>query len=581
MCGIAGFVAKEPENLSSERVEAMLEAQKHRGPDSQGFQRLDNQIILGHNRLSIIDLSASANQPFFSGDRRYCLVFNGEVYNYLELRRELKPFYNFTTSSDTEVLLAAYITWGETMLDRLVGMFAFAIYDRQTKELFMARDRFGVKPFYYAITSTGDFIFASEIKALHAAGIARVSNEVMWSCYLVSGLYQYENHTFWEGVFQLKAGHFMRLKADSQRGLPEQSEWYNFVANVKALKEEQEVSGRSEEAHLRHYKSLLEESITLRFRSDVPVGFNLSGGLDSSLLLSLVDAFKPDTPIEGFTFYCNDPRYDELPWVEGLIAEKNKPLNKVLMEAGDVPGLSQEVMHFQDEPYGGIPTLAYSKIFEQAREKGTIVLLDGQGMDEAWAGYDYYHRNSDSVVQGVKRSPLRPEVLKEEFANKAIGVTYPSPFKDDLLNKQYRDLFHTKIPRALRFNDRISMMHSTELREPFLDHRLVEYAFALPTELKVRNESTKWGLRKLARGYIENDLVLAPKRPLQTPQREWLTEDLIDWIEGEIQELAGHSWFNGEELKNSWADFKKSDKENTFFLWQWLSVQLMDKVSEH
>ncbi len=572
MCGVAGFITGQLATGDSAKVESMLDAQKHRGPDSLAFQVLDDQVILGHNRLSIIDLSEAANQPFFSNDRRFCLVFNGEIYNYQELRAALQQDYDFRTSSDTEVLLAAFIVWGESMLNRLIGMFAFAIYDRQKKELFLARDRFGVKPFYYATTNTGELVFASEIKALHAAGIAKVRNEVMWSSYLAKGLYQYEDHTFWEHIFQLRAGHFARLKVDAPLEV-QQSRWYDFVGNVNLLQEKTEVSRRSAEEHLAHYKSLLQNSIALRFRSDVPVGFNLSGGLDSSLLLSLVDEFKPDTPIEGFTFYCNDERYDELPWVEGLVSEKNKPLNRVLLEAENVQELSEQVMLFQDEPYGGIPTLAYSKIFEAAREKGTIVLLDGQGMDEAWAGYDYYHRKSDSVVQGVTTSPLKPEVLKEDFVNKAANMRYPTPFKDELLNKQYRDLFYTKIPRALRFNDRISMMHSTELREPFLDHRLVEYAFALPQEMKVKNGSSKWALRKLASSYIEDDLVLAPKRALQTPQREWLTGELLDWVEDHIEKLSSHPWFDTEALRNSWEDFMKSDKQNTFFLWQWISVQ--------
>lgn len=573
MCGIVGFITSQLATGDTARVKSMLETQKHRGPDSLAYQILDDQVVLGHNRLSIIDLSEAANQPFFSNDRRFCLVFNGEIYNYQELRTELQQDYRFRTNSDTEVLLAAFIVWGESMLDRLIGMFAFAIYDLQKKELFLARDRFGVKPFYYATNNAGELVFASEIKALHAAGIAKARNEVMWSGYLVKGLYQYEDQTFWEHIFQLRAGHFARLKVDEPLETLQQSRWYDFVGNVHSLQEDTEASGRSEDEHLSHYKSLLQNSIALRFRSDVPVGFNLSGGLDSSLLLSLVDELKPDMPIEGFTFYCNDERYDELPWVEGLMSEKNKPLNRVLLKAEDVEELSEQVMLFQDEPYGGIPTLAYSKIFKAAREKGTIVLLDGQGMDEAWAGYDYYHKKSDSVVQGTTNSPLKPEVLKDDFVNKVANIRYPTPFKDELLNKQYRDLFYTKIPRALRFNDRISMMHSTELREPFLDHRLVEYAFALPRKLKVKNGSSKWALRKLAGSYIENDLVLAPKRPLQTPQREWLTGELFEWVEGHIEKLGCHPWFDNEALRNSWEDFMKSDKQNTFFLWQWISVQ--------
>ena len=177
----------------------------------------------------------------------------------------------------------------------------------------------------------------------------------------------------------------------------------------------------------------------------------------------------------------------------------------------------------QDEPFGGFPTLAYSKIFELARQKGIIVLLDGQGMDEAWAGYDYYHNESGFTVQGTTSSPVRPEMLEPEFRQLAVKETFPASFEDTLMNLQYRDLFYTKILRALRFNDRISMMHGTELREPFLDYRLVELAFSQPRNIKIRNGITKWMLRDLVMELLGSEIALAPKRPLQTPQREWLS----------------------------------------------------------
>lgn len=198
-------------------------------------------------------------------------------------------------------------------------------------------------------------------------------------------------------------------------------------------------------------------------------------------------------------------------------------------------------------------------------------------MDEAWAGYDYYHNNSNAVVQGVKTSPFKPEVLQDDFKAQALIEDYPTPFEEELLNKQYRDLFHTKIPRALRFNDRVSMMYSTELREPFLDHRLVEYAFALPASMKIQNGNVKWALRELAKEYLKSDLVLAPKRPLQTPQREWLSLNLIDWVESNIQVLQSNKWFKKNELEEAWNQFQKSEKDNTFFLWQWLSVSIIQQ----
>jgi asparagine synthase (glutamine-hydrolysing) len=572
MCGIAGIVSGFLTEKSISDVRLMLDTQKHRGPDSQKYFRLDDHVIFGHNRLSIIDLSESANQPFFSKDQRFCIVFNGEIYNYLELRDQLSSSYSFSTDSDTEVLLAAYITWGVEALDRLIGMFAFAIYDKENQEIFMARDRFGVKPFYYSFGEGNSFCFASEIKTLHAAGIPKIKNEELWAAYLSHGTYQYENQTFWKNIFQLEAGHFIKCQVANLGPDIKRQEWYHFVENIHALRTDTSYLKRSQEEHLIQYKALLEEAVRLRFRSDVPVGFNISGGLDSSLLLSSVDSLWKDIPIEAFTFYCNDNRYDELPWVEELIAQTNKPLNKVLLTALEVEDLKKQVAYFQDEPFGGIPTLAYSKIFKAAREKGVVVLLDGNGMDEAWAGYDYYHNVYGGTVQGVTKSAFKKEVLNKDFADSALTESYLKPFDEELLNKQYRDLFFTKIPRVLRFNDRISMMYSTELREPFLDHRLVEYAFALPLAMKIQDGQVKWALRQLAKEYLNSEMILAPKRPLQTPQREWLTEDLLPWVEDDINKLVVHPWFDSDRLIKVWGDFKISDKQNTFFLWQWLSV---------
>lgn len=572
MCGIAGIASSKiiPSHIVA--IQKMLKAQEHRGPDHTGIDKINGHLVLGHNRLSIIDLSSHANQPFKSSDGRFSIVFNGEIYNYLELRQELKEHYNFQTQSDTEVLLAAYEYWGSNMLNKLTGMFAFAIHDSKSNNLFLARDRFGVKPFYYAFDENGDFYFASEIKTIHAGGVAKEQNEGLWAAYFTSGRYHFCNQTFWKNILQIEAGHYANIDLNNIPDEIQTKKWYSFAQNVHQLRNNYDFINRTKEEHLQVYKYLLEKSIKLRFRSDVTVGFNISGGLDSSVLLGGVHSLYPQKNIEAFSFYCNDERYDELPWVEKLISETNKPLNKVLLKVEDVIDRFQSVSYYQDEPFGGMPTLAYSNIFRAAREKGIFVLLDGQGMDEAWAGYDYYHNNSDSLVQGVKSRPIKPHVLNPDFANIALEESYESPFEEKLLNMQYHDLFFKKIPRALRFNDRISMMHSTELREPFLDHHLVEYAFSLPTELKMQNGKTKWALRKLAACYLKSEIVLAPKRPLQTPQREWLTEELINWVTSRVMSLKKHTWFDAKELDKEWHSFLRSNKDNTFFLWQWLSV---------
>ncbi len=574
MCGISGALGINATSQASEAaMNRMLEAQHHRGPDARAFQAADDAVLLGHNRLSILDLSAHANQPMTTHDGRFHMVFNGEIYNYLELRSQLEAHYTFVTSSDSEVLLYAFAHWGLDCLNKLNGMFAFAIYDTQRKQLTLARDRFGVKPVHYAYDSgQGAFVFASEIKALHAYGVARQPNAPVWSSYLSFGHYHYQEQTFWEGVFTLPAGHYAQIEISEPLAPVVPKRWYDFAGRIKTLQSDEAFCNRDAVAHQAHYKALLEQSVSLRFRSDVPVGFNISGGVDSSTLLGAVNQLHPNSDMQAFSFYTNDERYDEIEWVERVIAKTNKPLNKVLLCAQEVPELSQALMSSQDEPYGGIPTIAYSRIFQAARDKGVIVLLDGQGMDEAWAGYDYYHGDSDAIVQGVQSSPFKPEVLNADFAAMARKETYDAPFEDALLNKQYRDLFYTKLPRALRFNDRLSMMYSTELREPFLDYRLVEYAFAQPLENKLKQTQTKWMLRQIANDYLQDELTLAPKRPLQTPQREWLSNDLLPWVESQLEVVTSCPWMDTKALQREWDAFKASDKDNTFFLWQWISL---------
>lgn len=543
----------------------MVQALHHRGPDARGVVEVDKYATLGHTRLRILDLSEGANQPFQSADGRFTLVFNGEIYNYLELRETLEKDYAFRTQSDTEVLLYAYQEWGVSCLDQLLGMFAFAIWDAKTQLLFAARDRFGVKPFYYA-EKEGRLYFASEIKALWAAGIPKKPKETVWASYFVYGTYGMPNESFWEGIQPLPGGHYLNYRF----GHLEVLRWYDFIAQVERM------PVLSEEEARERWLGLALESIQLRFRSDVPVGFNVSGGLDSSLLIGLIGQnFPAEKAVEAFSFYTGDSAYDEIPWVEQAISTTDFPLNKVQLQVADVPDLAAEVHYFEDEPYGGIPTLAYANLFKYARKKGVLVLLDGQGIDEAWAGYDYYQRDTNQLIQGTQGTVFRPDCLDPSFRSKAIEPVFPAPFSSRLQNLQYRDLFYTKIPRALRFNDRISMMHSTELREPFLDHRLVELAFSLPATMKIRNGQGKWLLRQLANELLPEGIALAPKRPLQTPQREWLAGALQPWVSDRINQLEGHAWFDYSRVMKEWQSYIQGEQENSFFVWQWMSTMVL------
>lgn len=577
MCGITGLFGN---NWNQSQLAAAVGSQRHRGPDAEGIWLSPSKCAaLGHNRLSIIDLSEAGRQPMSNHDGRLQIAFNGEIYNYLELRAELSE-YPYRSHSDTEVILAAYERWGEGCLDRLIGMFAFLIWDEREQKLFGARDRFGVKPLNYHLSADGTLAIASEIKALFAAGVAAEPDEIAWANYLSAGLYDHTPRTFWRGVNSLPAGHCLSW----QRGELKIARWYDLAERSgEAFDQRNETEVREE------YLSLLTDSVRLRFRSDVPVGINLSGGVDSSTLLGLVHAVQgTDSNVKAFTFVTGDADYDELPWVEQMLARTNHPAIVCKLDVADVPALAESVQRHQDEPFGGLPTLAYARVFERARQQGVIVLLDGQGMDEQWAGYDYYQTavasaaavGSVSLVQGTKNRPVKPECLQPEFRAMVEEFRAPQPFSDRLRNLQYRDAILTKIPRALRFNDRISMRASTELREPFLDHRLFELALRQPMERKLGNGTSKWMLRRIASELLPEGVVEAPKRPLQTPQREWLRGPLRDWATEQIEAALGGwgaNWMDAGAVRAEWRHYLSGESDNSFYVWQWINLGLMNQ----
>src|SRR5207244_3108194 len=285
-------------------------------------------------------------------------------------------------------VLAAYLRWGDACLDRLVGMFAFAIWDQRTRTLFAARDRFGVKPFHYRMEPDGTLLYASEVKALHAAGVPARPDETAWATYLTSGLSDHGEWTFWEGIRSLPPGHALRWRD----GHLDVWRWYDLAERTGPGFDERDEVDVAEE-----YLELLRATVRLRFRSDVPVGINLSGGVDSSTLLGLVQQVQGvNSDVAAFTFVTGDDRYDELPWVQRMLERTRHPSVVVRLDSGDLPELARSVMEAEDEPFGGMPTIAYAVLFEEARARGVTVLLDGQGLDEQWAGYEYYARLVDA-----------------------------------------------------------------------------------------------------------------------------------------------------------------------------------------
>lgn len=579
MCGIAAALGGEAPRAA---VAAMVAHQRHRGPDAQDLWSDDAAgVALGHDRLAIRDLSDAGRQPMTDPTGRFWLSLNGEVYNDLELRAELEDGWTFRTKTDTEVLLAAWARWGEACLERLLGMFAFVLWDRRERTLWAVRDRFGVKPLYLHRPASGGLLAASEIGALLAAGVPAEADRGSWAAYLARGVHDEGRRTFWRGIERLEAGCLLRLRG----GETTLRRWYDGAA---AMADE---DSRAEDEVMAAYRDLLEDSVALRFRSDVPVGINLSGGLDSSLLLALVHRIQgAASDVAAFTFTCGDERYDELPWVERMLARTRHPLHVARLEPQAVPDLAADVHQHQLEPFGGLPTLAYARLFEAARRAGVIVLLDGQGMDEQWAGYDYYSRPAaHAVVQGTTGSPLRGDCLVPEARQLDTEQRDTQPRDAQLSGTsttvrdlQLRDLFRTKLPRALRFNDRVSMRASCELREPFLDHRLVELAVRQPVARKRGpGGEGKRLLRRLARDLTPASIALAPKRALQTPQREWLRGPLRDWASALIARGVAHSGMLAPAaVEGAWQAFLRGDTDNGFFVWQWLSLGLAAEAEQ-
>ena len=573
MCAVFGFLAdiEQPDFVLDQMSSALL----HRGPDDQG-KYTESGVGLGHNRLSVIDLSSAGKQPMVLEKEGLILVFNGEIFNYKELRKELSG-ETFFSETDSEVLLRAFKRWGKECLQRLNGMFAFAIWDRQKRELFLARDRFGIKPLYYSIRPEG-FYFASEPKGLFAVGVPRRNNLKAWSTYLTFGTYEHSDHTFFEEVLQLKAGHCMTIEYDRQFQI---KTYYDLAKTLESPNYKIE----NEQQIINEYLSILSNAVDICFRSDVPAGIAISGGVDSSILMAMVRESGQDSKqIKAFTYTCDDARYDETPWARELLKQHTHPwyISNTKVEA--VPDLISLISLNQEEPFGGINTLCLSELCRLAKKEEITVLLDGNGLDEQWGGYEYYSKTdwtreefTRGPVQASKSSSVRSDCLTPELRENAEALDFPRPFNSILDNLRYRDLFFTKIPRALRFSDRASMMHSRELRIPFLDHRLVEYSFKVAHSNLINNGEHKYLLRRMIKGAIPDSILKAPKRPLHTPQREWLANELSEFVGDLIhsRNFRELGWFDLVEVDKEWDKFRNSEVDNSFFVWQWISATLM------
>ena len=561
MCGISGLAGGD---WNDRQLVAMVAQLQHRGPDGSGtYVDPRRRCGLGHNRLSIIDLSDAGLQPMVdaSGSRR--LAFNGEIYNYIELRRELAG-YPFSSHTDSEVILAAYDRWGPDCVDHFIGMFAFAIWDEATGELFCARDRLGIKPFHYTWLD-GTFAFASEIKALIAAGLEPRADHAVWATYLQHGIYDHSDGTFFSGVKVLPPGHTLTWKD----GAVAIRKYWDVGSDPTIVEMSDEEAGDGLEA-------LLREAIGLRLRSDVPLGVNLSGGLDSSVLFAFVDASDDvGDQLNCFTMGFDDPQYDEAQFAADVPRRKQWTQHVERLDAAKAWSLIDPLMQAEEAPFGGIGTLAYYNLHRRVRDEGVTVVLEGQGIDEMFGGYAYYRTPDRPGVYQDGSSFLRGETLSAAMrAQQADLAPFPAPFASELSNRLYRDVRYTKLPRVLRMNDRLSMAYSRELRPPFLDHRVVEFAFRLNDDKKVRGGQGKVIVRQMLHRMIGHELAATPKRAVVTPQREWIRGPLREPIQDLIHSAGFRQcgFFDPAAVERAFEDYCAGQGDNAFFIWQWINL---------
>lgn len=579
MCGILGVYGNIPDKNI---IENAIQSLAHRGPDDQGIYYDENdRIALAHRRLSIIDLSKAGHQPFYSSDRRYVLVFNGEIYNYLEIKEELKDCYEFRTKTDTEVLLAAYIKWKEKCLDRFNGMFAFAVWDTHQHTLFCARDRLGIKPFYYCLIENS-FYFSSEIKGLFKLGITPTINDDMVYDYLCFGYYDHSEDTFYQSIKKLSAGHYMEL--NHQRVSITQ---YWDLAEIKC-----DFSHETTVDILQRFRELLHDSITLRFRSDVPVGVNLSSGLDSNSLLYYAYKVTGRKDIHLFSMGFTSDEYDECSIISGyLTAQQKKYWHTSYLKPDDVLDYLKKMNRIQDQPFGGVPTLAYGRLNELIKSRNITVILEGQGVDELLAGYRYYKveyekdkmdKQSSIHISSSNRSQdmtklINQDVIHPSFRRNRSAPSFATKFSSHLLNAQYRDIVHTKLPRVLRFNDHVSMACSRELRVPFLDHRIVEFCFWLPTKYKINGDRHKCLMRDTMAGILPEMVNAKAKQAFGMIQTEWFRnafqKEIMSTLQTDFFKDSGYWDYN--MLVHGVREFFSGKGDNSFFIWQCLNLNEM------
>lgn len=565
MCGIAGWYSKEY-SIDKNKFDKMVDIIDYRGPDDRGTF-YEGGLALGHRRLAILDISAAGHQPFEYEDK-YVLVYNGEIYNYIELRDELtKDGYRFKTGTDTEVLIATYDKYKERCVEKFVGMWAFAIYDRQRRELFCSRDRFGVKPFYYHYEN-GELLFGSEIKQLLLMlDEGQQVNRKRLLEYLIRGYSDFTEETMIEGIFELRGGHNLLFDINTQR--LQIRKYYDI--NDCLLSEE----AADENKSIEHFRNDFIQSVNLRLRSDVPLGYCLSGGLDSSAIVCTADMLikqrKSNTYQKSISSCFEDKRYDEQEYIDEVLRNTNVDGYKTFLRGDNLFDELDKVIWHMDEPFSSTSQYAQWNVFKVAKQQGLIVMLDGQGADEQLAGYTGFYSvifaeylkkfkfisffrelrqykklraDTEKYVKSYKIivealiSAYLPRKLQKYGKLKLFYLKQGFPFTDkdikdtitglDLYpandSRRYiLDNYKCNLSMLLRYEDRNSMAHSVESRVPFLDHRLAETIYKMPINFKIRNGVTKYVMREGLKGILPEKIRNRySKLGFVTPEDQWI-----------------------------------------------------------
>lgn len=623
MCGITGIYHLEtPKPVDPARIERMCAAMAHRGPDGQGVWTAPG-VGLGHLRLSIIDLAGSP-QPMASCDGRAMLVFNGEIYNYRELREELRGFgAEFHTDGDSEVILAAWQKWGPACVSRLHGMFAFAIYDLAARTLFLARDRLGVKPLFYAPLSDGSVAFASELKGLLANPLLRREiDPLAIEDYMTWG-YVPDHRSILAGVHKLPAGHTLLLRHGAP--LPEPSQYWDV-----SFAERRRGRASDLEAELLH---LLRQAVTSRMVADVPLGAFLSGGVDSSAVVALM-AEASNSPVKTCSIGFDVAALDETAYAQQIATRFATDHRARQVSPDDFDRVDTLAAMF-DEPFADASALPTWRVCQLARENVTVA-LSGDGADEAFAGYRRHKfQHAEDRLRGVVPQALRgpmlgglgavypkadwaprslrakttllslagtseagyaravsilpPELRKElysaEFLKLRGDYRAEQPFeatmrsaqaRSGLDRAQYADLKFWLPGDILTKVDRTSMAVSLEAREPLLDHRLIEFAAALPERLRTKRGEGKWLLKKTMQRYLPDEVLYRPKQGFVLPMAEWFRGPLASSARaiGSSAALTRTGWFDAKRLGTIANDHISGRADHGRLLWQ---LVMLDK----